>query len=255
VRPETNVRLTDIAGDKQYSRLGNTGDGLLDDLINRLNQALGQPFEVQASIPNDLNISVSSGVYSLPDGRRMSVMRNGIIPTVGSVNMQFDTGVISGGTNLSFVLPTLTAGNYVKALIQYSFGTNAFNVTFGSENAVLASCGSPIILIDFEPIAMLELRANGSGQGLFYPISKSNIITITGSMDYEPSPVEEKLDSVGQNIFDLTTIRIPSSRSRLMVFVNGVYQVHNVHYSVTSDTRVTFSDTILADAEVLFRVI
>lgn len=255
MRPETNVRLTDIAGDKQYSRLGNTGDGLLDDLLSRLNQALGQPFEVQASVPGDLNVTVSSGVYTLPDGRRLSVMRNGIIPSVGSVTLQFDTGTITGGTNPSFVLPTMTSGNFVKGLIQYSFGKNAFNVTFGTQNAILALCGSPNILIDYEPISMLELQANGNGQGQFHPILKSNLITIVDSMDYEPSPVEEKIDSVGQSVFDLSTIEIPASRSRLMVFVNGIYQVHTMHYDITTDTQVTFRDVIAANAEVLFRVV
>ncbi len=255
MRPETNVRLTDIAGDKQYSRLGNTGDGLLDDLISRLNQAFGQPFEVQTSVPNDLNLVVSGSTYTLPDGRRVAVMRNGTIPNVSAVTLQFDTGVISGGTNLSFVLPDMVNGNFIKALIQYSFGKNAFDVTFGTQNSTLSLCSSPAVKVDFEPISIVELQANDDGFGKFNNISKSNLITVIDSMDYEPAPIEEKIDSTGQDVFTLSNITIPTSRSRLMIFVNGVHQVHNVHYSVTSDTVVTFSDVISENAEVLFKVI
>ena len=256
VRPETNARLTDILGDRILSRLGNLGNELLSDLLDKFHSALGVPFETTPSATPDTTLHVSAGVYTLPDQRRLAPMRGGTIPSISAADINFQLGSISTGTNLTFALPNMVATRYVKALIQYSYGKNAFDVTFGSQNASLSGAGTPIINVDFEPVCLVELHSTAGGVGSWDPIGKSNLVLVMDSMDYEPSPIEETHTVVvDQDVFTLTTINIPSSRSRLMVFINGVYQILGTHYTVTSDTVVTFTTPVFINAEVLFRVV
>lgn len=256
VRPETNARLTDILGDKILDRLGNLGNELLSDLLDKFHSALGVPFETTSSSTPDMSVHVSAGVYTLPDSRRLAPMRNGVIPSVSATNINFNLGTISSGTNPTFVLPSMVAGNYVKALIQYCYGTNAFDVSFGTQSVTLSGAGSPSIRVDFEPISLVELHSTGGGTGDFDSITKANIVLVMDSMDYEPAPIEERITIlIPQLVVNLSSIRIPSSRSRLMVFVNGVYQILGTHYTVTSDTEVTFTEVLTVNAELLFRVV
>jgi hypothetical protein len=256
VRPETNARLTDVLGDRILSRLGNLGNELLSDLLDKFHSALGVPFETTPSTTPDSNLHVSAGVYTLPDQRRLAPMRGGTIPSISAADIDFQLGSISTGAILTFVLPNMMAGNYIKALIQYSYGTNAFDVTFGSQNVSLSGAGTPIINVDFEPVCLVELHSTVGGVGSFDVIGKTNLILVMDSMDYEPAPIEETHTVVvDQDVFTLTTIKIPSSRSRLMVFINGVYQILGTHYNVTSDTVVTFTSPVFVNAEVLFRVV
>ena len=72
------------------------------------------------------------------------------------------------------------------------------------------------------------------------------------------SPPQEELQTVtnlaGVTVFTLATVVIPTSRSRLMVFVNGVYNKEITHYTVDSSTQITFLETIPKNAQVIFRV-
>lgn len=256
VRPETNARLTDILGDKILARLGNNGSELLVELLDKFHSALGTPFEVTPNDPPNTNLNISGAVYTLPDGKRLAPMKNGTIPQISAVSIDFAAGTISGGANPTFVLPTITALNYVKSLIQYNYDLNAFDVTFGTENVVLGSCGTPSIKINFDPICLVEMHSVSGGIGVFDNISKTNLIVITDSTDFEPEPAEEIHTTItSQSIFTLTSLIIPKQRKRLMVFVNGVYQILNSHYNVTNDTTIQFTEPILTNAQILFRVV
>jgi hypothetical protein len=71
------------------------------------------------------------------------------------------------------------------------------------------------------------------------------------------SPPQEEIQTVpnpGQTVFTLASVVIPTSRSRLMVFVNGVYNMETTHYTVDSSTQITFLETIPENAQVIFRV-
>lgn len=255
VRPETNARLTDILGDKILDRLGNNGGELLAEMLEKFHNALGTPFEVTPNNPGDKIIKISGSVYTLPDGRRMAPMKNGTIPQLNSSQIHFGAGTISAGTNPTFTLPPLTLNHYVKSLVQYNYDLNAFDVTFGNENAALSGCGFPAVKINFEPICLLEMHSPSGGIGDFDPIVKQNLIVITDSTDFEPEPIEEiQITITSQSIFNLVTLIIPKQRKRLMIFVNGVYQILGTHYNVTSDTQVTFTSPIPSNAEILFRV-
>ena len=256
VRPETNARLTDILGDTVLDRLGNNGSELLVDLLQKFHSALGTPFEVTPNDPANKIVNISGAVYTLPDGKRLAPMKNGNIPQISAVQVDFGNGTISGGNNLTFVLPTMIATNYIKFLIQYNYDLNAFDVTYGSQDAVLANCTIPSIKINFEPICLLELNSINGGIGDFQSIVKQNLVVITDSTDFEPDPNEEIQTTItSQSIFNLTSLVIPKQRKRLMVFVNGVYQIYNTHYNVTNDTTVSFTQPILTNAEILFRVV
>jgi hypothetical protein len=256
VRPETNVRLTDILGDRILERLGNAGNELLTDLLDMFHSALGTPFEVTPNDPGNSVINISGSVYVLPDGRRMATMKNGVIPQLSSGLVSFASGSISVGNNPTFVLPSMTPDYYVKSLIQYNHEVNSINVTFGTEASALSGCGNPTINISYDPICLIEMHSPSGGFGDFDPIVRQNLITIVDSMDFEPEPIEEPQSTISPtNIFNLLIITIPKQRKRLMVFVNGVYQTLGTHYNVTSDTRVTFTTMIQSDAEILFRVV
>lgn len=256
LRPETNLRTADIISDNALPRIGNTGSDLLADTLTKISQALGTPFEVVADDPISLIIKVSASIYSLPDGRRLSAMRSGNIPIVSSANINFSNGTISSGSSSSFNLPNMSVGNYIKALVQYSFGKNAFGVIFGSQNSLLSLATIPSVSIDFEPLAVLELHSIAGGIGVFENISNNEIILIKDSLDFEDLPKEERIVVVApQTVFNLATIQIPSVRKRLSVYRNGVYQIQDIDYSVTDDTTVTFPSPVTVNAEMLFKVI
>lgn len=256
VRPETNVRLTDILGDKILDRLGNAGNELLVELLDKFHSALGTPFEVTPSEPSNKQLHISGSVYTLPDQKRIAPMRNGQIPQINSTVIDYGVGSISSGTNPSFVLPPMTIDYYIKSLVQYNYDLNAFDVTFGAENIALSGCGFPTVKINFEPICLVEMHSVSGGVGDFDPIMKQNLVVIVDSMDFEAEPFEEEFTTItNQSIFNLVNIVIPKQRKRLMVFVNGVYQRNGTHYNVTNDNTVTFTEPIRSDAEVLFRVV
>lgn len=256
VRSETNVRLTDILGDKILDRLGNAGNELLVELLEKFHSALGTPFEVNPSNPGDQRVTIAGAIYTLPDQRRIATMKNGVIPQIGTTTVNFGLGTISSGTNPTFVNPSMTPNFYIKSLIQYNYDLNAFDVSFGSEDLLLSNCTPPLVKIGFDPICLLELHSTGGGVGNFDPIVKQNIIVIIDSMDFEQEPAEEiQVTITNQTVFTLTNFSIPKQRKRLMVFVNGVYQILGTHYNITSDTVVTFTEFIRANAEVLFRIV
>lgn len=253
---ETNTRPTDMVADQAFSRFGNTGDSLLDDLLSRIHQCFGRPLEVSADNPVSPRVTYQSGIYTLPDGSRVTAYRNGVIPTISGGIIDFDNGTISTGNNSAFTRPSMVLGNWVRALVQYSFGKNAIQVTFGTQDANLNLCTVPSALADYEPIAVVELQAiaDGSGPGTFDNIQKTGVIAIIDALDFDSEPEEEVVVvAAPQTVFTLATISIPSSRMRLSVYVNGVKQNQGSHYNVNSDTEVEFTDPIPANAEVTFR--
>ena len=258
VLPETNVRPTDMVADKPYSRLGNTGNALFDDLLDRFHEALGLPLQVDAENPAAPRVAYQAGIYTMPDGKRLTSFRNGKIPNIASGVIDFDNGTISTGANGSFTPPVMVSGNFVRALIQYSFGKDAIQVTFGTQDPSLGSATIPSAITDYEPIAIVELEAiaAGSGPGTFNNIEKTSIVSILDGFDFDSPPVEEvqTVSVASQTTFTLATLDMPAVRMRLDVFVNGIKQVQGTHYNVTSDTVVEFVDPVFENAEVTFRV-
>jgi hypothetical protein len=251
----TNVRLTDIIADAQYDRLGNSGSDQLLDLLNRIHQYLGRPFEIVPTSTPSASVEYSTGVQTLPDGTRVAAIKGTVIPGIAAGAINFDLGTISTGGVNSFSVPVMTAGNYIRALIQYSFDNDSLNVSFGTEDPVLANATIPEAIFGYEPICLVELlsTAGGSGAGTFDPINRDDVVYLIDTLDFDPQPIEETQTVAGspETVFTLTAFTIPSQRNRLTVFVNGIKEIH---YTVTSDTEVTFDDPIAVNAEVTFRV-
>jgi hypothetical protein len=203
----TNVRLTDIIADAQYDRLGNSGSDQLLDLLNRIHQYLGRPFEIVPTSTPSASVEYSTGVQTLPDGTRVAAIKGTVIPGIAAGAINFDLGTI------------------------------------------------PEAIFGYEPICLVELlsTAGGSGAGTFDPINRDDVVYLIDTLDFDPQPIEETQTVAGspETVFTLTAFTIPSQRNRLTVFVNGIKEIH---YTVTSDTEVTFDDPIAVNAEVTFRV-
>lgn len=259
-RNETLARLTDVVVDAAYSRLANSGTDLLNDALQRIHQHLGVPLEVTAnSTPNSV-LNIGPGIYSLPDNRRIGVYADGVQPSLASGTINFASGAISTGSVSSFASarPTMTAGNFVRALIQYEIDSNAVDVTFGSQNAVLASTSIPTLKTGFVPVCLVELKSTAGGVGVWDAIQSSAIIQL---LDFSAGggevagPTEEIQVVVSpQSVFTLTTIVVPANRRKLLVYTNGIKETLTTDYSVTSDTQVTFVEPRPANAEITFRI-
>lgn len=256
VRPETNVRLTDVLGDEVFQRLGNTGSELLADLLSRFHQSLGCPFEVFPTATPSSQILVSAGVYSLPDGRRLASLRGGVLPAFSAGTIDLAAGTISMGTSSTFAPIVLTAGQFVRTAVQYCFATNAFGITYGTPASTLAAATMPKVTPDFVPVCILEL-ASSSVDGSLQPVTSANIVGILDGADYQAAPTEEIQAITGspQSVFALAVIQAPvTTPSRLTVFVNGIRQISGADYAITNATTVTFLYNVRVNATVLFRV-
>lgn len=58
----------------------------------------------------------------------------------------------------------------------------------------------------------------------------------------------------GASGFTMSSITIPTATSKLMVFVNGIYQIETTHYTVTPPTAVNFTSVLPQNAQVVFRL-
>lgn len=256
---ETNLRSTDVLADVETLRIGIEGSGseFLKEALQNINQALGSPFEISPTYPAESNtLNYKSAEFTLPDGRKLVAMKNGVIPSILDGSITFDlpsnTGTITSGTNLSFSIPALVDDDFVNALIQFSFGRNAMQVTFGTpQNGSPTGLDIPETLLDYEPLALVTLHVTGTQ---FDDIFRSNIKVIKDTLDPDADPARElqTVSGSAQSVFTLTTITIPSNRDRLFVYVNGVRQTDE--YVVNSDTEVQFATAIPVTAQVLFEV-
>jgi len=255
---ETNVRSTDVLADVAIERIGIEGSGseFLKEALQKINTQFGFPFEVYPTSPAEsLTVNYNSASYELADGRKLVGMKDGVIPSILPGSITFDlpsnTGSITSGTNLSFTIPAVPSTNFIKALVQFSFGRNALTVTFGTPDPVLGSASIPNTLLDYEPIALIDLYADGTQ---FTNIFRSQISIIKDTLDPDPAPTRELQEVTGSPKTVFTTVlKIPTNRSRLFVFVNGVRQTDE--YAVNTDHEVQFGSAIPVTAKVLFEVI
>lgn len=261
-RQETLARLTDIVADKVLARLGTSGTGLADDLADRLHQALGFKLEVYPLTAASLN--VGPAVYTRPDGTRSALLRDGAISSLAAGTIDFASGAISTGSNATFAAsrPNMVAGNYVRALVQYNPGTNAVNVSFGSQNASLAASGVPAVLDNYIPLCVVELHSTAGGIGSFDAITRSMLVYIQdgssatgGSSGRGPERESQTVVAATQAVFTLASVTIPQNRDRLRVEVNGVRSYRTTDFTVDSDTQVTFLEAVPTNADVSFEVL
>lgn len=258
-RQETLIRPTDIVADVAKDRLGNNGLGLFDDLIERLNQALGIPLEVNPTSTPGSSVIVGAAQYLLPDGQRQSLYSDGSIAQMVSGVIDFSTGTISAGGVSGFALPSVSAGQYIKALIEYEVDSDSLNVTFGVPNASLPLASVPVADAGFVAVAMLELHSTIGGTGVFDPIVKGQIIKLldfSGGSGEAAGPKEEAQTVVGspQTTFNLVSLQIPANRLKAKVEVNGVGQEYAVDYTMASDTQLVFTSAQQVNARIKVRV-
>lgn len=257
-REETFVRITDILSDKVIDRFGNDGVSDMDNLTNRIANCFTMPVEIYPNNPANTSVNYTAGEFTLPDGVRIASLIDGFLTsqlTAGVIS--FSAGTVSSGATPTFSLPTMVAGNWVRALVQYKVDTNSLTVTFGTQNSVLGSTGIPAVLQGYNAFCLLELFSSAGGVGSFSAITRSRLIRIVSPMASDKGPVTElqTVTVTPQTVFTLTTITIPKNRSRLLVFVNGILQRLGTHYSVTSDTQVTMSFSVPVNGEVVFVVL
>lgn len=250
-RNETFVRTTDIVADVVASRLGNTGTDDLKDLVNRINTALRVPVEVRAQTPASTTLQVGAGIITLPDGTREALLRDGVTPSLAIGTIALAAGTISTGSNGSFTPPTMIAGNYVRALVQYRPDSNALDVTFGTQAISLAASGVPALKAGYDPVAIVELHSTSGGVGDFDVVSQNDLIWLHARSSN--GPYSQTFTVVApQTVFNLTVFAVPANRKRLRAVVNGVGMVEGDDYTVTSDTQVTFAEAQPANAVVTF---
>lgn len=242
----TYTRPTDILADEILARLGNSGVALFSDLLARINQALGKPVEVRAQNPASTSVNIGVGAYTLPDMERIEYYEFAKVSELASGVIDYAAGTISTGGVSGFVLPTMTAGYYIKSLISYDVFTNSISVVFGAEASSVSGATVPFTPGGYQPKYMVELHSAAGGIGSWSNIGQDDIIRLI-SEDFPISPIMES-QSVGgapQSIFNLTTITIPADRNRLFIYINGVKC--DINYTVTSDTQVTFATAIPAN--------
>lgn len=258
-RPETLIRPNDIVADKNLGRLGNSGSGLFDDLLDRLNAALGGPIEVLPDTAPSRKVIVGIGQYVLPTGERVAYYGDGEVSDLVSGYVDFENGTIGTGSVSGFALPTMIAGEYVKAVIQYELDSESVDVTFGNPNSSLSLATVPNVKDGFDGVCLIELHSPTGGVGDWDVIAHANMVklwSVGGKSGGAAAPREESQTVSGgpQSVFNLSSLVVPANRKKLQVFVNGVRQVDAVHYNVTSDTQVTFVVAKPDFAEVSFRI-
>lgn len=256
-RTDTVARLTDNVVDAILSRLGNDGVSLGDDFASRLNQMFGGPLEVTPSTPASLVLAIAATSYTLADGLRLAILDDGVLPALTAGSMNFAAGTISTGANPSFALPTLTTGQFVKALVQYKVDENKVNVTFGSAAGSLAAAGVPALLDGYSAAYIVELTVTGGTPGAFAAVAKTNLVKIMNGIRSTKSLVREKQDvtTTSQSVFNLATITIPKNRNRLLVLQGGAVLDPADDYTIGSDTQVTLATPALNGARLTFIVI
>lgn len=251
-RQETFVRTTDVVVDRVASRLGNTGTDDLEDFVDRLNTAFRVPVEVRASSPASTILQVGLGKPDLPDGTRLGTLKDGVVPALAAGTINLAAGTISTGANGSFTPPTMTALNYVLALVQYRPDSNALDVTFGTQAVSLAGAGVPALKGGYAPVALLELHSTAGGPGSFDSVSQNDIIWLWPGWS-QNGPYQQSFTVVSpQTVFNLTTFAVPANRKRLRVDVNGQVLRETDDYAVTTDSQVTFVEAQPANAVVTF---
>lgn len=255
-RPETVTRLTDIVVDSAQARLGTTGTNLADDFVSRVNQALGIPIEITPQASADSTVNVGTASYTLPSGIRVGIYDGSSLLTLAAGVISFTAGTISTGSNATFSLPNLAAGQYVRALIAFRKDLLALAVTFGSPNSSIASSGMPTPGDGYSPVAILELHSTLGGPGAFDAIAASNIVYILNSLQSRGSPKLEQQTVTGsaQSLFTLATISIPENRLKLRVSVNGVRQFYPEDFGIPTDNQVSFTNAQPVNAEVSFEI-
>lgn len=258
-RNETLNRLTDIVADKVFRRLGTSGTGLADDWADRIEAALGFLLEVTPQTTPSTLLSIGAAVYTRPDGTRSALLKDSTIPALAAGTINFATGAISTGTVSTFAasLPNMTAGNYVRALIQYNPGLNAVNVSFGTQNAVLAATGVPSILDNYIPLCVVELHSTTGGIGFFDAIAATALVYIQeGALSTRGPEIEHQTVAIPtQTVFTLASVTIPQNRDRLRVEINGQRYYRTADFTVDSDTQVTFLEGVPENAVVSFEVL
>lgn len=258
-RQETFVRTTDVVVDRVASRLGNTGTDDLKDFVDRVNTALRVQVEIRAQSPTSTTLQVgalAAVASSFPDGTRTGVLRDGVTPSLAAGTIALAAGTISTGSNGSFTPPTMTAGNYVRALVQYRPDLNALDVTFGTQAVSIAGTGVPALKGGHEPVAVVELHSTGGGLGVFDAVSQNDIIwLLPGWSENGPYFQSTAVTPTPATVFNLTAFAVPTNRKRLRVAVNGVAMVEGDDYTVTSDTVITFAESQPVNAVVTFTLL
>lgn len=249
------TRLSDVLVEDELSRFGNDGASLLKEFFGRLNSLFGFPLEIVPQNPASDVLEIGPGMYELPDGQRASWYDDAAVSEGVSGLIDFGAGTISVGGVSGFSMPTMTAGYYVKALVQYAIKEHEIDVTFGSEGATLLAATVPQLKDRFEPVYMVELHSPGGGVGNWDSITKQSLVKIW-KVRGSKAPKNELQTVTGspQTVFTLTQITIPSNRNRLFVMVNGV-GAQSTEYTVTGDQEVTFMSAKPIGAEVRFIVV
>lgn len=255
----TVIRETDVAIETSSDRLGTSGSNFLNDFTSRVHNAFGFPLELKQRNPAGSILDYSGGYYTLPNGQRVSGLFNKQDAVINDGYIDFQTGTISTGNNMSFSLPTMTAGNWIKAIVEYSAETISLNVVFGTQSSWLFTASIPQVSYNYSPLYLLELKSTAGGVGNWDPITNSSIIKIT---PFIPSPKKEGVKII--EIFDttapetvfITATQFPFDEKRISVFYNGIKMVNGFSddYIISGTNQITFNYTIPASSRIVIEL-
>jgi len=256
----TVARETDVAIETALARLGNSGSSLLNDLVSRLNTALGFPIEVTPNAPATTSLNYSAGEFTLPTGQRLTGLSYGKTLSLTAGVIDFALGTVSTGTLPTFSLPTMTVNFFIKALIQYNADTNELTVVFGAENSLQSGATVPSVSLGYSPLYLVELQSPNGGPGDWNAIGHSNIVRVYPSLGVAgvgTTPTIGTFDVAAPTTIFATPAPIPSSQDRMEVFYNGVLMMRggSYDYTVTGGSQITFNYSIPANSKIKIKII
>jgi hypothetical protein len=188
-RPETLNRLTDIVFDKVMRTL-RTPDKtaplyeLLSEMMTRLDNELDLPLRISATVPESTKLLIRSNRVTSGDGGERSLPPDATDFNVyPDTTIDLDTGVIIGGTvkrnGLTFSLPNVTVGQYVRLGLSYVDASNIVDTAFSSASVSLSGLtavgtlldtleGTKIGYIDLESDGVSSFKTPGAVSGFIY---------------------------------------------------------------------------------------
>lgn len=170
--PQTLVRTSDILGDRVLSELGNSGEDVFFNDLDKINKRLKQPglLTLSGLVLTVGNTTIDTG----PSGRQASLsVVKGV--ELGGLTGTFDFSTGTGTGDVQTVtIPTVAANLFIKAGVEVRQDKKIY-VVFGSAAATSALAGAPGFAKTSAQLGMVVLQRNGAGTAFLTPTDNSGI--------------------------------------------------------------------------------
>jgi hypothetical protein len=169
---QTLVRTTDVLGDKVLSELGNSGEDIFANDLEKLGKRLRSPglLTISGLVLTVGNTTIETG----PSGRQASLsVVKGV--DLGGLTGTFDFATGTGtGDVQSAVVPSVAANFYVKAGIEVRQDRKIY-VVFGTSAASIATAGSPGFGKTSAQLGLVVLQRNAGNTAFVSQTDNSGI--------------------------------------------------------------------------------